>query len=328
MLEAENLKRVTARRHIVNDVSLFLGAGEIGALLGPSGSGKSSFLRLVMGLDTLDGGRVSLDGRTLAGDGLHIPPERRGMSMVFQDFTLFPHLSVQENLTFGKKRADIDLDGIVDMLEIAHLTRRSIGTLSGGEQQRVAIARSLASGPKLLLLDEPFSNIDNMLKERLYDRVLGYLRHTGITAILATHDHNEAFFFSDRMFVMKDGSLIDSNSPEGIYRSPASHWVAEFFGTVNVLSEKYLAQLGKTVPPGQYLVRPEMLEVAPSGMSATLELSTFFGFYRDLKATSEHGQELRLRVQEAGDLQVGDRFHIRLRNGAEPHRLEAEKRRT
>jgi ABC-type Fe3+/spermidine/putrescine transport system ATPase subunit len=275
-----------------------------------------------MGLDTLTDGRLSLEGAVLAGNGVHIPPEQRGISMVFQEFTLFPHLNVQDNLTFGRQRSKVELDTIVDMLEIGHLTRRTIGNLSGGEQQRVALARSLASGPKVLLLDEPFSNIDSMLKERLYHRLLQYLRHVGTTVILATHDHDEAFFFSDRIFVMKDGRLIDTNTPEGIYRSPANLWVAEFFGAANVLTHQDLSHFGKAVPDGRYLVRPETLEIDGSGLPATVKLASYFGFYRDLNVKTETGHQLKVRVHDGAEHAIGDTVHIRVRPDVTLHRLQ------
>lgn len=321
-LMAENLSRATKRKRIVDNVSMSLEAGEICSLLGPSGSGKSSLLRLIMGLDRLDSGSIRLNGCAVAGDGLHLPADQRGASMVFQDFTLFPHLNVQENIEFGSKRADVDCSAIVEMLEIGHLTRRSIANLSGGEQQRVALARALASGPSILLLDEPFSNIDNMLKERLYKRVLEYLRNVGTTVILATHDHREAFFFSDGIFVMRDGRLIDSNSPEDVYQRPASLWVAEFFGSTNIMTEVDLAQMGNAMPKGHYLVRPEMLQIVKTGVSAVLESSGYFGFFRDLVFRTDSGRVLKLRTQEPVVATIGDTVHLTLRSDVVPHRLD------
>lgn len=332
MLTGIELTRTVRKRAILDAVSFEIPAGATATVLGPSGSGKTSLLRTIMGLDRPDRGELHFGDRCLNRDNLHVPPEARQMSLVFQEFTLFPTLDVAANLGFGLKRPGSEkalVDDLLDLLEIGHLKKRRIDKLSGGEQQRVALARALAVRPRVLLMDEPFSNIDNMLRERLYARLKQRLTEYGVTTLIATHDHKEAFFFSDTILVMKAGRLIDQNPPRLIYEQPANAWVAAFFGETNHLPGSALSQL----LPGQvldaqatYLIRPESIELFPAGNGgATAEVASviYYGAYQDVQLRLvTNGLELRVRSASPEPLHPGDRVAVRLPDSRSPHRLE------
>jgi iron(III) transport system ATP-binding protein len=226
-----------ATRAAVDGVTLGLQAGQIGVLIGPSGCGKTSLLRAVAGLERLDGGRIAIDGETLsdAAAGLHRAPERRRIGMVFQDYALFPHLSVADNVAFGiaaQPRAEREgrVQRMLDLVGLAHAARRAPHQLSGGQQQRVALARALAPGPRLLLLDEPFSSLDVDLRERLAQEVRQILKDSETTALLVTHDQLEAFAVGDVIGVMNRGRLEQWDDAYTLYHRPASRFVARFIG--------------------------------------------------------------------------------------------------
>jgi iron(III) transport system ATP-binding protein len=330
VLRAIGLTRAVRGGHILRDVSFEAQTGSTTTLLGPSGSGKTSLLRLVMGLDRPDAGELHLGERCLSRGRLHVPPEQREISLVFQEFTLFPNLDVEENLAFGLRRpaaAGALVEELLELLEIPHLRHRRIDRLSGGEQQRVALARALAVRPRVLLMDEPFSNIDAMLRGRLFRRLHRRLRAEGITTLIATHDHKEAFYFSDAILVLKDGRLIDHNPPRLIYERPADAWVAEFFGDTNLLTGAELAPLAPRRdldPAARYLVRPEALvlataEAAP--VKASVTAVEYYGAYQDVHLALDGG--LRLHARNAGlhRLREGERVGVALHPDASPHPL-------
>jgi iron(III) transport system ATP-binding protein len=220
---------------VVHGVGLTLDAGRIGCLLGPSGCGKTSVLRAIAGFERAQSGRIVLNGEVVSSAERHLAPERRRVGMVFQDFALFPHLSVADNVAFGlrqgsraEKRARAD-----DMLSVVGLTDHADKfphQLSGGQQQRVALARALAPDPELLLLDEPFSSLDVELRSRLATELRDILKARGITAILVTHDQQEAFAIADEIGVMQDGNLLQWDTAYNLYHRPASRFVADFVG--------------------------------------------------------------------------------------------------
>ncbi|HZL01931.1 MAG TPA: ABC transporter ATP-binding protein [Cellulomonas sp.] len=217
----------------VDDVTLDIAPGEVFALLGPSGCGKSSLLRAVAGLEPAAAGTVAWDGVDLAG----VPVHRRGFGLMFQDGQLFPHRDVAGNVEFGLRMAGLDraarearVHELLDVVGLAGYERRPVATLSGGEQQRVALARSLAPSPRLLLLDEPLSALDRALRERLAEDLRAALTATGTTALLVTHDHDEAFAVADRIAVMDAGRLLQVAEPAELWRRPATRRVAEFLG--------------------------------------------------------------------------------------------------
>ncbi|MGA0095927.1 MAG: ABC transporter ATP-binding protein [Burkholderiaceae bacterium] len=220
---------------VVHNVSLALAAGEIGVLMGPSGCGKTSLIRALAGLMPVAQGRIDLGGVPVAGDGVHVPPERRKVGVVFQDYALFPHLSVAQNIAFGMqhqpaREVQARVNDLLEQVQLPGMQTRYPHQLSGGQQQRVALARALAPKPDVLLLDEPFSNLDMDLRERLASDVRQVLKQAQVTALFVTHDQLEAFALGDKVGVMKDGVLLQWDDPYTLYHRPLNRFVAQFTG--------------------------------------------------------------------------------------------------
>ena len=250
----------------VQDLSMSVRAGEILALVGPSGCGKTSTLRLIAGFEHPDHGNISLAGRIVSGDRRPVPPEKRGVGMVFQDYALFPHLSVFENVAFGLHECSSEQrkNRVMEMLELiglADLGNRYPHQLSGGERQRVALARALAPQPVVLLLDEPFSNLDADLRLRMREEIRAVLKNINATAVFVTHDQEEALFMGDRLAVMNQGHLEQIGTPERVFQHPETRFVAEFMGQTDfipgeVRAEGILTEIGLlpqlvNLPPGE-----------------------------------------------------------------------------
>ena len=219
----------------VDDVSLDVRPGELLTFLGPSGCGKTTTLRTIAGLDEPTEGRISLGGEVVAGDGSFVPPERRDVGIVFQNFALFPHLTVRENVAFGLTDADAAatearVDELLELVEMTDHGAKTPDQLSGGQKQRVALARSLAPEPEVLLLDEPFSNLDVRLRVEMREEVRQILKEAGVTAVSVTHDQEEALSISDRVAVMNDGQIEQVGRPEEVFERPESKFVASFLG--------------------------------------------------------------------------------------------------
>jgi iron(III) transport system ATP-binding protein len=212
--------------------SLEVERGAVLGLLGPSGSGKTTALRVIAGFDRPDTGTVEIEGSTVVGDGVFVPPERRRVGMVFQDYALFPHLSVADNVGFGlvKGAPRTRVNDVIEMVGLGGKGDRMPHELSGGEQQRVALARALAPEPHLILLDEPFSNLDTPNRDRVRREVRTILVEARATAIFVTHDQEEALAMSDAVAVMRDGAVLQTAAPHDIYRRPGDCWVARFLG--------------------------------------------------------------------------------------------------
>jgi ABC-type Fe3+/spermidine/putrescine transport system ATPase subunit len=222
----------------VAGISFQVAPGEVLALLGPSGCGKSTILAIIAGLEHPDKGDVSWDGASI----LDIPPHQRGFGLMFQDYALFPHMDVFDNIAFGLRmahwpdeRLNSRVGEMLDLVGLSGMGRRDVNTLSGGEQQRVALARSLAPEPRLLMLDEPLGSLDRNLRERLLDELRQILTSVHQTAIYVTHDQEEAFALADRVAVLNAGRLEQQDSPQTIYSRPASTFVARFLGMTNLL---------------------------------------------------------------------------------------------
>ncbi len=228
---------------VVHDVSFDVGGGpsaEIFAVLGPSGCGKTTTLRCIAGFEHATEGTVVVQGRTMAGPDVHVPPEQRGVGIVFQDYALFPHLTVLENVAFGLREGTsaeqtARAREALEMVGLDSFEERRPQHLSGGQQQRVALARTLAPEPDLILLDEPFSNLDALLREETRQEVRQLLKDKGISAVLVTHDQEEALSFADRLAVMRSGQLDQVGTPEDVYYRPRTLFVAQFLGRTNLL---------------------------------------------------------------------------------------------
>jgi ABC-type Fe3+/spermidine/putrescine transport system ATPase subunit len=255
----------------VDAVDLTVPRGSFTTLLGPSGCGKTTLLRLIAGLYEADGGDIVVDGRRMNG----VPAHRRGTAMVFQDYALFPHMSVAENVAYGLKLAGVPTEKrlarvkeTLGFLGLNGLEERSPNRLSGGQQQRVALARALVVDPKVLLLDEPLSNLDAKLRVRIREELTSIQRQLGLTTIYVTHDQDEALAMSDWIAVMNRGVVVQWGTPDQIYYRPRTPFVADFVGSVN-LFEGTKADGTVRVGGDQLLsVRPESLKLVPSGTSA------------------------------------------------------------
>ncbi len=275
------------RQPVLTGIDLSVPHGSITAVLGASGCGKTTLLRLVAGFTEVDAGSISIGGTTVAAPGAHVPPQRRGVGYVAQEGALFPHLRVRDNVLFGLPRKERTTALLHEMLDLAELPHSVADTypdeLSGGQQQRVAIVRALAPRPQVVLLDEPFSSLDAGLRASAGRGVLRLLRQAGATAILVTHDQDEALSLADQVAVMRDGKVAQVASPVDLYRSPVDTGVALFVGGANLLPGRAVAaetgalgaaaqlvdtslgvlQLAADVAPGdvQVVVRPEQLRL-------------------------------------------------------------------
>ena len=261
----------------VDEAQLCVERGEFVALLGPSGCGKTTLLRLVAGFETPDAGEIRVADRTVADGHTWVPPERRRVGMVFQDYALFPHLTVAENVGFGLTRREraTRVPFMLALVDLCGLGGRYPHELSGGQQQRVALARALAPGPELVLLDEPWSNIDPHLRTPLRDEVARILRSIDVTVVLVTHDREEALSLADRIALMRAGTVVQEGTPEQIYLQPADRWAAEFVGAGNFLPGRIAGDVvatkvgtfpalnASTDGSVEVLIRPELLELEP-----------------------------------------------------------------
>ena len=243
ILALDRLNKRFGRTVAAQDVSLTIRPGEFFTLLGPSGSGKSSVLRMIAGLESPDSGRIVIAGQDMTG----IPPWRRNLGMVFQNYAVFPNLNVAENVGYGLRVRKLNktviehkVDVLLELVGLSGMARRSVVTLSGGEQQRVALARSLAIEPELLLLDEPLSALDEKIRREMQDELKRIQRKTGTTFIYVTHDQEEALTMSDRIAVLNHGVCVQCDAPERLFRRPRTVFVARFFRGCNVLSAECL----------------------------------------------------------------------------------------
>ncbi len=330
LLRCEGLSKRFGTAVALDGFDLEVRHGELVALLGPSGCGKTTALRLIAGLEYPDAGTVRVLGRTVAARGTWVPPERRRVGLVFQEWALFPHLDVTANVAFG---LDGDADGRVgEMLALARLeglAHRMPHELSGGQQQRVALARALAPGPDLLLLDEPFSNLDAQLRAEVRSEVRALLAATGTTAVFVTHDQEEALSISDRVAVMLDGRVRQMGSPFEVYTAPADASVARMVGQANLVTASVSgglarSSLGEVPAPGladgtcEVLIRPESVEIAadPRG-PATVEHVEFFGHDQLVRCRTEEGERVDVRlIGPHPDLVAGATVTLRLRGEA------------
>ena len=229
MLELKNVKKSYDGTVVLKDISLDIGEGEIVSILGPSGCGKTTLLNLILGIVDADGGRIIFNGEDLT----DVPMEKRGFNIVFQDYALFPNLNVYQNITYGlRNRPDIssreEVEELIRLLGLEeHLTKR-IGQLSGGQKQRVALARTMVMKPKILLLDEPLSALDGVIKESIKDRIRTIAKEYNLTTIIVTHDPEEALTLSDRVMIINDGEIAQFGRPEEIIERPENNFVKKF----------------------------------------------------------------------------------------------------
>nr|WP_245216391.1 ABC transporter ATP-binding protein [Sagittula salina] len=253
-MEIRNLVRRFDGQPVVDDVSLSIAPGQVTCLLGPSGCGKSTTLRMIAGVDLQDSGTIHVDGKLICDTVFRVPPERRAIGLMFQDFALFPHLSVGENVAFGLKGSDKrgTAKRLLDRVGLAHFIDHFPHHLSGGEQQRVALARALAPRPKIMLMDEPFSGLDNRLRDGIRDETLDLLKEEGAAVLLVTHEPEEAMRMADEIALMRAGRIVQQGAPYNIYNSPADKGAMAFFSDINVLQGRVQGALTDT-PFGRFL---------------------------------------------------------------------------
>ncbi|MEX0991206.1 MAG: ABC transporter ATP-binding protein [Actinomycetota bacterium] len=324
VVACEGLSKSFGSTKAVSSFGLEVYEGELIALLGPSGCGKTTVLRMIAGLERPDAGTIHVAGTVVSGGRTWVPPEGRRVGIVFQDWALFPHLTVAANVTFGATDPE-RVEELLTLLSIGDLGDRMPHELSGGQQQRVAIARALAPAPDVLLLDEPFSNLDAALRARVRAEVREVLRRAGVTSIFVTHDQEEALSIADRVAVMARGRLQQVGTAWDVYEEPASLDVAWMVGRANVLAaqiqdEHAKTPLGVLPAPGQpdgsavAMIRPEALEarldVAGPGLITACE---FYGHDQLLRVRIDGGSTLEIYAPgSAPDLDAGRRVHIGL----------------
>ena len=317
---------------IVREVDLDVARGSFTALLGPSGCGKTTMLRLIAGFERLDAGTVELNDRTIGSPGQHLPPEKRRVGMVFQEGALFGHLDVAANVAFGLPRASDRTRLVAEALETVGLTgygARMPHQLSGGQQQRVALARALAPRPEILLLDEPFANLDAGLRAQIRVEVRSLLRGLGATAVLVTHDQEEALSLADQVAVMMEGRIVQADSPETLYHRPVSPRVATFVGDAQfvdgqALGRRVMTELGDlpltrttTDGPVRVMIRPEQIRLVPPRVgeppNAMVEDRLFFGHDQLLRVRLETGSTVQVRLGAYGGIRPGHVIHVAVR---------------
>jgi iron(III) transport system ATP-binding protein len=255
-LQLKNISKTFVGSAVVDDVSLSVAAGQVTCLLGPSGCGKSTTLRIIAGVETPDLGEIFVDGVRVCGGGDMVPPEARSIGLMFQDFALFPHLSVADNVGFGltgdrsarRKR----IGALLERVGLSDFGPKFPHELSGGEQQRVALARALAPRPKIMLMDEPFSGLDNRLRDGIRDETLSVLKEEGTAVLLVTHEPDEAMRMADEIALMRGGRIVQSGNPYNIYNAPIDKEAAAFFSDINVIRGQSNGALTQT-PFGQFL---------------------------------------------------------------------------
>jgi iron(III) transport system ATP-binding protein len=255
---------------VVDNVSLTLAAGELGVLMGPSGCGKTTLIRAVAGLEPLIGGHIRIGGEVVSSEQVHVPPQQRRVGMVFQDYALFPHLNVAKNVAFGihhwpHAERSARVQEVLALVQLGDLAQRMPHELSGGQQQRVAVARAMAAKPQLLLLDEPFSNLDTDLRERLAHDLRGILKLANATALFVTHDQLEAFSVGDRVGVMNHGQLHQWDSAYDLYHHPTTRFVANFTGQGVFVDLANAAEAARSLGDLQGQVFTQAVDHIPEG---------------------------------------------------------------
>lgn len=333
-LTVRDVSRIYEKRSAVANAALTLHAGRITCLLGPSGCGKSTLLRLIAGLEPVDGGEIEIGGTVVSAPGMTVAPEDRGIGLVFQDFALFPHLSVADNVGFGLKSlpASQRRERVMTLLAQFHLEALADKwphTLSGGEQQRVAIARALARSPSVLLLDEPFSGLDGHLRASVRKSVLADLRTTGTAVLIVTHDPEEAMLIADELALMAAGRILQTGSPQECYLRPVSIEAARLLGEATILPARISGGVAHTAfgvipapdmpdceaPDGEYeakaMIRPEALRFDKAGVPVEVVEVRFGGTFQTVTLTSQNAV-ITARMTGASLPKAGEQVSVSL----------------
>ncbi len=323
VIEAVGVTKRYGETVALDECDLSVPAGAVVTLLGPSGTGKSTMLRVLAGFDRPDGGTVSIRGRTVVGPGVFVPPEQRRVGVVLQDYALFPHMTVGANVGYGlgrNKGRDARVGDILDVVGLTGLGERFPHELSGGQQQRVALARALAPSPDVVILDEPFSNLDDTLRARVRAEIISIIREAGTTALFITHDQEEALSISDYVAVMSKGRIIQMAGPQELYWEPVDAWVGSFVGDANFVRGRGTggsvdSVLGAFRGDGEgevwLMVRPEQvrLHLDPAGV-ARVTGREFFGHDQIVTVAFDDGTLLRSRMGPGDQFSPGDRVLV------------------
>ncbi|MCS4306233.1 iron(III) transport system ATP-binding protein [Rheinheimera pacifica] len=334
MLDLQKVAVAYAGHTVVKDISLSLAQGQIGCLVGPSGCGKTTLLRAIAGFEPVAEGSISLQQQTVSSATVQLAPEQRHVGMVFQDFALFPHLSVADNISFGllktsKATKAAKVKQLLQLVGLPDLGQRYIHQLSGGQQQRVALARALAPEPKVLLLDEPFSSLDTELREGLAREIRQILQQLHITAVMVTHDQNEAFAMADMIGVMQHGRLQQWATPYELYHKPQNRFVADFIGRGVLLpgtmldAQQVQTSLGlfrqryaSTAKPGDkvdVLIRPDdIVHDDNSGITAQVTDKAFRGSHIMYQLKLQSGEPVQCLALSHHNHAIGEQIGIRL----------------
>ncbi|MCC5932239.1 MAG: ABC transporter ATP-binding protein [Cyclobacteriaceae bacterium] len=347
VLEIKGLYKKYSRKDAwaVNNIDLSVPKGELLALLGESGSGKTTLLRLIAGFEEPEKGSIQVDGRVIVNANTYIPPEKRNIGMVFQEYALFPHMTINENIQFGlhklkradQKRRTVEVLKIVGLMPYAS---RYPHQLSGGQQQRAALARALAPNPSMLLLDEPFSNLDGVLKDQVREELKYILKETNTTAIFVTHDTKDALATADRIALLKEGKIQQTGKPEELYRKPVNIYTAGFLGKVNIIqasvkNDGFDSQVGFIPFPEimQYkekvtlVVRPEHLHAGNSPshfIKGKVDSVNYFGdsLFVTVKVSNEKGTcKLIYKSSCSCSFSIGESIQLKL-DVSEMHLLD------
>lgn len=319
-------------KSVVENVSFQLPEGQLGCLLGPSGCGKTTILRAISGFQSISEGSIELAGQTLSIPSHTVDPEHRNVGMVFQDHALFPHLTLAQNIAFGlhkikKSQAQSQIDKMLSLVGMEHHRNAYPHEISGGQSQRIALARALAPEPRLLLMDEPFSNLDTSLRESLGYEVRQLLKETGITAIMVTHDQSDAFALGDQIGVLDSGSLQQWDSAFNLYHAPQNRFVANFIGDGLLVEGQMLndttvitsfgevrgnavnlAHVGKNI---ELLLRPDDIRYDPNGpIHAIVERKAFKGAQTLYTIRTNSGDSLLSLVPSHDDYEIGDKIRV------------------
>lgn len=321
-IRARGLSKSFGEAVALDRFSLDVWEGSIVTLLGPSGCGKTTALRVIAGFEPADG-TVEIRGRAVLGDGVFVPPEKRRVGMVFQDYALFPHMSVLRNIQYGLPRGDNSrrLGQVLELVGLQGLEDRMPNELSGGQQQRVALARALAPKPAVILLDEPFSNLDASLRDRVRRELRAILTEARITAVFVTHDQDEALATSDIVAVMKEGRVLQADTPARLYSNPSGPWIADFLGDANMLPAMAHGGYAETVlgrfktdlkGPVTAIVRPENVQISlDETPNAVVAGSEFFGHDQLITLALPDGSRIRSRIGPRPVYDVGQQCRVR-----------------
>lgn len=358
ILELRNIgkKFSESKDWAVEDFNLTVAQGEIAALLGESGCGKTTLLRMIAGFETPTRGSIIINGEIVADESTFKEPQQRKVGIVFQDYALFPHKTVWENIGFGlfrhtKREAEEKATRSIKLCGLEGLEKRYPHQLSGGQKQRVALARALAPEPRIILFDEPFSNLDSMRKNQMRDDIGKIIRSTGATAVFVTHDTKDVLSIADKVSVLRSGKLLQTDSPEKVYNSPVNAYVADFFGKTNILSARVSAK-GFHTPLGliqaeninaelnqqvTLSIRPEHFNIVSpdsDGISGDIVQKKFLGEYLELtcKVKNPSGEPSEIIIYSSPQLSCPDpRCYFKPRadrisiiDSTTPHRVNGE----